>query len=186
METIRCFIAIELSREIKQALGEIERELQKSISGVKWVDPENIHLTLKFLGNIQKGTVEDIKHILEQAVSGTPPFKIRLSEAGAFPGISRPRVLWVGIDEGKHESAEIAGRIDDGVSRLGVEKESRPFHPHLTLARVKFIKDKDSVRNAFSSLRIPPSLMTADSLTLFQSTLTREGPVYTPLYSAGM
>lgn len=185
-ESMRCFIAIELSQEIKQALGQIEEELQKKIRGVKWVKPDNIHLTLKFLGNIEKETVEDIKKILDEVSSGAQPFKIRLSAAGAFPSPSRPRVIWVGIDEGKTESTELADRIDEEVEYLGIEKESRAFHPHLTLARLKFLKEKDAVKNAFASLKVPQAEMSATKITLFQSTLTGEGPIYTAIHTVGL
>jgi len=185
-EGMRCFIAIQLSQEIKQALGQIEQELQKGIRGVKWVKPDNIHLTLKFLGNIGEETVEDIKKILDEAVSGVRPFKIRLSAAGAFPSPSRPRVIWVGIGEGKNESTELADRIDEETAHLGIEKESRAFHPHLTLARVKFLKERDAVKDAFASLKVPQAEMSAKKITLFQSTLTGEGPVYTAIHTVDL
>ncbi len=181
-EKIRCFIAIELSQEIRQILGQIENELQKTIRGVKWVKPDNIHLTLKFLGHIEKDTVEEIKEILNKIVAATQPFKIRLSQAGAFPSPSRPRVIWIGINEGKNESSDLANLIEDKVTTLGIEKENRAFHAHLTLARVKFLKDKHSVKNAFASLKVPQTEMTATKITLFQSVLRGEGAIYTVLH----
>jgi len=181
---IRCFIAIELSEEIKNTLAKIEKELEKTIYGVKWVEPGNIHLTLKFLGYIEKDIVEKIKEILKEIAAGMKPFKIKLSSVGAFPSPSQPRVIWVGIDEGKKESTEIANLIEEKVSPLGIEKENRAFHPHLTLARVKFLKDKSSVKNAFASSKVPQVEMTATKITLFQSTLSPEGPTYSPLGTA--
>ncbi|MBL7071001.1 MAG: RNA 2',3'-cyclic phosphodiesterase [Candidatus Omnitrophica bacterium] len=181
-DKIRCFIAIELSKEIKQALEEIESKLQETIRGVKWVNPDNIHLTLKFLGNIEASAVEDIKKILDGAASGAGPFKIKLSNAGAFPDPARPRVIWIGIDEGTKESTDLADLIEQKAEPLGIEKEGRPFHPHLTLARVKFLKDRDSVKNAFTSLKVPHAEMTAPKITLFQSNLTPQGAVYTPIH----
>ena len=183
-EKIRCFIAIELSQETKETLRKIENDLQKTIHGVKWVEPNNIHLTLKFLGDIEKETIEKIKEILSQIAKETKPFKIRLSSAGAFPSPSQPRVIWIGIDEGKNESSSLANLIEERVAPLGIEKESRAFHPHLTLARVKFLKDKSSVKNAFASLKVPQTEMTATKIILFQSTLTREGSIYTVLHEA--
>ncbi len=183
-EKTRCFIAIELSREIKQALGAIQDELKKTVDGVKWVRPDNIHLTLKFLGHIEKEVVEKTKDILGRAAGRTKPFLMKLSSVGAFPDPSRPRVIWIGIDENK-ELSSLAGLIEEELVPLGIEKESRPFHSHLTLARVKFLKDKSSVKNAFASLEVPPVEMTASKITLFQSTLRREGPIYTVLHEAG-
>ena len=183
-ETIRCFIAIELSPEIRDTLREIQSDLKKSVVGVKWVKPENIHLTLKFLGHINPSTVEEVKSALTEIASHVKPFTIRLSSPGAFPSLGSPRVIWVGIDKGDKESIDLAGRIEEKTALLGIEKENRAFHPHLTLARVNFLKDKDLLKNAFSSLKVPPAEMTASKLTLFQSTLTREGSIYTVLHAA--
>ena len=182
-EKTRCFIAIELSREIRETLWQIEDELKKTIDGVKWVKPDNIHLTLKFLGHIEKEIVEGIKEILNKIAGQTKPFKIKLSSPGAFPSPDRPRVIWIGVEENK-ESSHLANLIDEKTASLGIEKESRAFHPHLTLARVKFLKDKFSVKNAFASLKVSPVEMTASKVTLFQSTLTREGAIYTALHEA--
>ena len=183
-EKVRCFIAIELSQEIREALGQIEDELRKTISGVKWVKPDNIHLTLKFLGHIEKETVEQIKEILNQVAAQIKPFKMKLSSPGVFPSPTRPRVIWIGIDEENKESSHLANLIEERLATLGIEKESRAFHAHLTLARVKFLKDKSSVKNAFASLKVPQTEMTASKIALFQSTLTREGSIYTILREA--
>ncbi len=183
-EKIRCFIAIELSREITDILSQIQDELKKTVSGVKWVRAEDIHLTLKFLGNIEEKAVEEIKEILNQIAAQTKPFKLKLSSAGAFPNPDRPRVIWIGMDEENKQGSFLANLIEEKLVSLGIEKESRAFHPHLTLARVKFLKDKSSVRNAFASLKVSPVEMTATKVTLFQSTLTREGAIYTALHEA--
>jgi len=183
-ETIRCFIAIELSQEIRNVLSEIQSELKETVGDVKWVRPENIHLTLKFLGHINQGVVEEVKSALSEIAAKTRPFRIKLSSPGAFPAPERPRVIWVGIDKGDKESIVLAGAIEDRASHLGIEKEEREFHPHLTLGRIDFLKDKNTLKDAFSSLEIPPVEMTASAITLFQSTLTREGAIYTVLQKA--
>jgi len=183
---MRCFIAIELSQETRGVLDKIQEELKQTIHGVKWVKPDNIHLTLKFIGNVEEETVDKIKEAMTQAASQTQPFKIKLSSAGAFPTPERPRVIWIGIEEGRKESTDIASSVEEKLIPLGIEKENRAFHPHLTLARVKFLKDKSSVKNAFTSLKIPQIEMTAEKVTLFQSTLSREGAVYSVLHEADL
>ncbi len=183
-ENIRCFIAIELSPEIKTALQKIEDELKSKVPSVKWVKPDNIHLTLKFLGHIDTDAVESVKAALGAIAQNAKPFVIRLSSPGAFPTPERPRVIWVGIDKGDKESIDLANSIEEKTALLGIEKENRAFHPHLTLARVDFLKDKSALKNAFDSLKIPPVEMTASKLTLFQSTLTRGGSIYTALHEA--
>ncbi|MBN1871192.1 MAG: RNA 2',3'-cyclic phosphodiesterase [Candidatus Omnitrophica bacterium] len=183
---MRTFIAIELSKEIKEALKTIEDELQGLIRGIRWIPPENIHLTLKFLGSIEVQTVEAIKNILSETAKEFKQYKIRLSSLGAFPNPARPRVIWVGVGDGSKECVDMAGFIEERASNLGIEKESRTFHPHLTLARVKFLKDKDSVRNAFAKIKITPKEMYVKKITLFQSELIKEGARYTPLWSADL
>lgn len=183
-KTVRTFIAIELSQEIKDALEYIENNLRTKISGVKWVRPENIHLTLKFLGHVRIDTLESVKIVLTETAKNAKPFTIRLSSPGAFPSVNGPRVIWIGIDKGNKESVDMANFIEEKTAVLGIEKENRAFHPHLTLARVNFLKDKYLLKNAFSSLKIPPVEMAASKLTLFQSTLTREGSIYTVLHAA--
>lgn len=181
-ETIRCFIAIELIQEIKDALSEAQAELKKTVRDVKWVNPDNIHLTLKFLGHINQDIVEEVKSALTEIAAMAKPFRLRLSSPGAFPTPERPRVIWVGIDDGAKESVSLANSIEEKVAHLGIEKEARAFHPHLTLARVDFLKDKSALKTAFASLKITPAEMTASKVTLFQSTLTRGGPIYNALH----
>ncbi len=181
---MRCFIAIELSEEIKRVLDDIERELKKTVTGVKWVPPENIHLTLKFLGNIECDKTERIKEFTDNIADKRRPFAIRISSLGAFPRVEWPRVIWVGIDKGKNECSSLAADIESQCTAVGIEKENREFHPHLTLARVKSLKNKNILRNAFASIGIPQAEMLASKITLFQSTLTSEGPIYTPLHEA--
>ena len=183
---IRCFIAIELSKEIKDALAQVEDEFKKTISGVKWLKPDNIHLTLKFLGNVEEENIEKVKDVLAQTASQAGPFKIKLSSPGAFPGPGNPRVIWIGIEEGKNETSSLVNILESELAPLGIEKKSRAFHPHLTLARVKFLKDKNSLKNALTRIQVPQTEMTASKITLFQSTLTREGAVYTALCEAGL
>ena len=183
-DKVRCFIAIELSQDIKETLNRIEDELKQTISGVKWVKPKNIHLTLKFLGHIEKEVVEKIQEILNQVARETKAFRIKLSSPGVFPSPTRPRVIWIGIDEENKEGTHLANIIEEKLVPLGIEKESRAFHPHLTLARVKFLKDKNSLKNALASLKVPQTEMTASKITLFQSALTREGSIYTVLHEA--
>jgi 2'-5' RNA ligase len=183
-DKIRCFIAIELSREIRQFLEQIENKLKQSIIGIKWVRPENIHLTLKFLGHIDKKVIGGVKKIISQIAHEYKSFTIRLSVPGAFPNPEYPRVIWIGIDIGVEECTSLAQHLEEKLVSLGIEKESRPFHPHLTLARIKLLKDKSLVKDAFTALKIPQIEMAVSKITLFQSILSSEGATYTILYEA--
>lgn len=179
---MRCFIAIELSQEIKTVLAATQAGLKPAFCGdIKWVDPENIHLTLKFLGEIDAALAEKTKSIIDEIASRTMPFTIRLSSAGAFPSPGWPSVLWVGIDIGKDGCINLAGRIEEKLAPLGVEKEPRPFHPHLTIARVKSLHGKQQTKGILESLKVQPVEMALSKMALFQSTLTSAGPIYTKL-----
>ena len=181
---MRAFIAIELSKEIRENLKCLEDRLSDIIHGIKWIQPDNIHLTLKFLGNIEEVKIPAIKNILDDIAKDNGPFKLRISNLGTFPSPSKPRVIWVGIDSGEKECAKIASDIEDRLIALGVEKEARNFHPHLTLARIKFLHNKFSVTTALAAIDIRPEEMKVTKLTLFRSDLTSQGAIYQKLYSA--
>lgn len=185
MEKIRSFIAIELDEEIKQTLASLIEKLKASGADVKWVKPENIHLTLKFLGHISKEKIDGIKRILDNAKDIFKPFRIILSDLGAFPKPSYPRVIWVGIKDGENNSKKIYDFMEKGLEKIGFQKEERPFSPHLTIGRVKSPKNRESLKSNIENLKnsLTKSL-DVGHITLFQSTLTPGGPIYTPLYKA--
>lgn len=181
-ESLRSFIAIELTKELHDELSALQQELKKSNIDAKWVSPENIHLTLKFLGNVDTDRIEKIKNILDEISKQTKPFYLHLAEIGAFPKLDYPRVLWVGIDEGGNETIEIANKLEDALERIGFQKENRPFSPHLTLARIRSPKNRDKLKalveqNAF----ISKNKLYVDKLALFKSTLTPKGSIYSKI-----
>lgn len=181
---MRTFIALELSAEIREELSRLHGEFKKTDADVKWVKPENIHLTLKFLGNVDEAKIEKIKNALGEISGREKPFEISLSGLGAFPNLNYPRVVWVGIDKGSSEAEKIAGLIADSMEKLGFPKEERPFSAHLTLGRVKSGRNKAGLKEKISSLSVQPKSCAVNHITLFQSTLTPAGPIYTPLYAA--
>ncbi len=137
-EQIRSFIAIELPEEVKTVLRRIQTELKlPEHTFVKWVAPDGIHLTLKFLGNISPQKVADITRVMEQASQGLGTFRLEITEVGAFPNMRQPRVLWVGIRGEVDKLVAWQQRIDNGLMPLGFAKETRAFTPHLTLARLR-------------------------------------------------
>jgi len=182
---IRSFIAIGLDSGIKAELEASICKLKGSGADVKWVRCENIHLTLKFLGNISPDTVEDVKKILDNAGMRFAPFKMTLSGVGAFPGLSHPRVIWVGIGEGADEAKKIYAFLEEGLEKLRFEREERPFSPHLTIGRVRSSGKKEALASAVEGLKLRPDIsQRVESITFFQSTLTPKGPIYTPLHKA--
>lgn len=180
---MRTFIAFELSSDIKNEFAELQEKLKKAGADVKWVNPNNIHLTLKFFGEISDDKVAPISKILDEISSENRPFKISLSGLGAFPDLNRPRVLWVGIGEGASSAEQIAKSLENNLEKLGFSKEERPFRAHFTLGRVKSGKNKSELKQKILSLEPRPASCTINSITFFRSILTPKGPIYTSIYA---
>jgi 2'-5' RNA ligase len=186
MEKIRSFIAIELPLEVKQALSRLQAKL-KSASGapVKWVEPGNIHLTLKFLGDISTEITGRITAALEDAARGTHPFDIGVRGLGAFPGLKNARVVWVGLTGELVKLEQLQKRIEAGLEPLGFPPEGRPFTPHLTIGRVRDYARPDN-RQALGEIIAETSFeqehkIGVNAIQLIKSQLTREGPIYSKI-----
>jgi 2'-5' RNA ligase len=184
---MRTFIAIELSDEIRSSLSQIESHLKYSGADVKWVDEKNIHLTLKFLGEIDEEKCDKIKAILDQIADSTRSFEISVNDIGAFPKIDHPRVIWVSLDKGAAESKLLAEKIDNALSGIGFEKDARPFTAHLTIGRVRSSKNKQALKEKMGSIGLQGTRdkkQVVSSIILFQSKLTPKGSIYTKLHEA--
>jgi len=180
--TIRAFIAIELPREIRDQLYEIQTKIRKTLSSsrISWVKSDNIHLTLKFLGDITQDQVSLIDESCD-FIRRAPVFDIRLSQFGFFPNAGKPRVIWCGYDADRRLS-EIQKQLDEKLSSIGFSSEEKQFTPHLTLARVKEIPKEQvkALSTAAKEIQIAAS-HPVHEITLFQSTLSPSGSIYTPL-----
>jgi len=187
---MRTFIAIELPKEIKDSLAQLQEELKKTGADVKWVKPENIHLTLKFLGEINNKKLEKITEILWDVAKNKDSFSIRLSSIGTFPVLSSPRVIWVGIDMGGKESEKIAWELEKKIARIGIPKEKRPFSSHITIGRTRSTQGRDNLiqelKNLEGNFRLENSEFLATKITFFKSTLTPTGPIYESLQEANL
>lgn len=145
---------------------------------IKAIGPENLHLTLKFLGDTRTDLVDDIHRVMVDSVKGVPPFDMTLKGCGAFPDRGRPRVLWVGC-QGAGPLTGIAAKMDEGVSRLGFKREKRGFAAHLTVARVRFTKDKQGLRDFFSKFDdMDHGTVKVDRIKLKKSVLSPRGATY--------
>ncbi|PMQ02221.1 MAG: RNA 2',3'-cyclic phosphodiesterase [Dictyoglomus sp. NZ13-RE01] len=175
----RLFIAIDLPFEIKKKIDECKKTLEVNIKhGVKWVELENYHFTIKFLGETQEEKIESISKIIEEISSEFKPFYISFKELGVFPNFKNPRVIWIGIDEGLDEMQNIFNTLEKRITKLGFPKDEKEFSPHLTLGRVKErLKWKEDWK-----IDIPEIRFLAIELTLFESQLSSQGPTYIPLY----
>jgi 2'-5' RNA ligase len=190
MPSIRAFVAIELDETIKAALGAVTSELKRRpVSHIgKWVAPQSIHLTLKFLGDIAESQVPTIGQALQRACAGLPPFSISLTEAGCFPNAQRPRVIWIGVGGNLEVLAQLQRAVESEINPLGFEPERRGFTPHLTLARIRD-KARSSERQELGQLltkvKVDTSAtMTVRELSLMRSELHPSGAVYTRLVAA--
>jgi RNA 2',3'-cyclic 3'-phosphodiesterase len=136
---IRCFIAIDLDSEVRQRLGDVQDHLRAALRGepLRWVRPDGVHLTLKFLGDQPADRIEPIQRVLSDWASGVDPFDLQITGAGAFPDAGRPRVVWVGVHESSGRLPGDVDRLEAALEPLGVRREGRPYQAHLTLARVK-------------------------------------------------
>ncbi|MBN1162078.1 MAG: RNA 2',3'-cyclic phosphodiesterase [Dehalococcoidales bacterium] len=185
MEKIRSFIAVELPVELKQALSRLQAKMKSASAPVKWVEPGNIHLTLKFLGDINVEITGRIAAALEDATRGEHPFDIGVSGLGAFPGLKNARVVWVGLTRELEKLEQLQKRIEAGLTPLGFPPEGRPFTPHLTIGRVRDYARPDD-RLALGEMIGGISLekeyeIGVKAVHLIKSQLTREGPIYSKI-----
>jgi len=186
MEQIRSFIAIELPREVKQGLGMlVERLRGGGYPVVKWVEPEGIHLTLKFLGDIASDKLPEIIRATGEAAQGISPFAVEISGLGTFPSWQQPRVVWLGVKGEANQLADLQKNIDAALAPLGFPPESRSFTPHLTLARVRErakAGERQEFGNWLRSTKFDSRLdFTVNAISLMKSELTLQGAIYTRL-----
>jgi len=187
---MRAFIAIPLPKEIKEQLSLIQEQLKRAKADVKWVAPENIHLTLKFLGEIDQEQADKISSSIIETAVAFPRFKARISALGAFPRISSVRVVWLGIEQGDAQVKEIAASLEEKLALLGLPKEERPFSSHITLGRTKSGLNLERLAKLLQEEGIlkeeQKKEFIIDRIILFQSRLSACGPTYEPLKEASL
>ena len=182
MEQIRSFIAIELPGDLKSLLDRLEAQLKaEKQPWVKWVSPGSIHLTLKFLGSIPVDKTIEITGAIEEATRGISPIHLKVEGLGVFPNPRMVQVAWVGVSGEVEKLKRLQGHIDTRLSRLGFTPESRPFTPHLTLARLSSRASPDE-RSRFGQLiagtKFAACPVEVDGISLMKSRLSREGAIY--------
>jgi 2'-5' RNA ligase len=190
MDAIRAFIAIELPEDIRKQLDAIEKQViaqagESALRAVRWVPANNMHLTLKFLGEVSTGNLQALARILQSEAAEHHGFEMTIGRLGAFPNVRRPRVIWVGT-EAPGELSGLQKAIESETHKLGYPVEERPFSPHLTLGRISQNARPDEVTRvarALSEIMIGEiGRMRVDRIHLFRSDLHPSGAVYTSLY----
>jgi RNA 2',3'-cyclic 3'-phosphodiesterase len=177
----RCFIAIGISDSIKKEIGKLLDIMQKHDADIKWVEPENIHLTLKFLGSTPDTLLPEVRESLSNILSSYKPFYIKIYGTGIFPNRKYPRVIWTGINDSDILD-KMKGDVEQAMALLGFQKEDKKFNPHLTLGRVRsskgvmnIVSELDNYKNMeFGNLHV-------DRIKLMKSDLKPKGAVYTCL-----
>jgi 2'-5' RNA ligase len=185
MPRLRTFIAVEVSPRVVARAGDLIDKLRTAAAEIAWVRPQQMHLTLKFLGDVPDTETPDICRVVRQAVSEVEPFEIICRGAGAFPNVEHPRTLWIGIQDGADELKRLQATIDDVLKReLGYGKEPRGFHPHLTIGRVKRLAPGGSEQLSgllAENAAFDADLAVIDEVVTFASFLGRQGARHEPL-----
>ena len=174
MPSVRCFVALDVSKSIRTALGEIIGLLRREVDGVRWVRPESVHLTIKFLGDVDRARLGAIKEALRGAVSGSA-IPLRLTALGGFPRADRARVIWVGVDGDLAALSCLQNDVEMAVETIGFEREQRAFSPHLTVGRAR----RSPV--VIPDVAVPELSFEGAVVALMESRLRPGGSVYTPI-----
>ncbi|MBS7638689.1 RNA 2',3'-cyclic phosphodiesterase [Candidatus Bathyarchaeota archaeon] len=180
-EILRVFVAVDFpDGDAKRRVIEVQEALSETGADIKPVEPENLHVTLRFLGEIEKSLVERVK--MELSTISFQPFNILFEGVGAFPDLRRINVVWIGIASGNVELLDLYGKINQALARCGLPPERRGFSPHLTVARVRSGRNMERLSKRIMELRgLEIGGFMVDSFRLKRSTLTPRGPIYNTL-----
>jgi len=181
---VRCFVAIDLTTDVRAAIARAQTRVRTAAThaDVRWVDPTQVHLTLKFLGAVVDERVPAVSAALETAVAGSRPVALAAAGLGGFPSLKSPRVLWAGITAGVPELVQLAAGIDRGLAPLGFPPEARPFRGHLTIGRVRSPRGGRELAAAVGAAGAPAfGSWTAPEVVLYESRLRPTGALYTPV-----
>jgi len=186
-ETIRTFIAIELPEAVLSHIEKVQKGIKSCGFKASWVQTKGIHLTLKFLGNIAASDAEKVGEAMSETAKAHRPISLSAKGIGVFPGIKKPRVIWVGLSGDTHPLIQMQKNLDENLQCLGFPKEDRPFKGHLTLARIKESIDAAKLLEAMNKFgSFESEKFTADKIILFKSELKPSGAVYTKLINVNL
>ena len=182
MPKVRTFIAVELPERVRADVSGLQKDLAASGLKLRWVQPQNMHLTLKFLGDVERGSIGDICTCVAAAAHRCPAFDLVPGGVGCFPGVKNPRVVWVGISGELGSLRSLQADVENALSPLGFKPEKRPYRGHLTIGRVKARPHPHKLAAALRNhLEFGSEGFTVDHVGVFQSVLQPEGPTYTRL-----
>jgi 2'-5' RNA ligase len=181
-KVIRTFVAVLLDEGIRQRISEAQQRAMELASGVKWVPPENFHVTLKFLGDVRRDKLSIVQSAIDDVVSKMAAFDLVLRGMGVFPTPRRPRVIWFGAEEGREQLIALAKAVEDRLVKAGYEKEEKPFKSHITIGRVKEARPIPGLVEGLEGIDTSElGVQRVASVAVMQSVLQRGGPIYSPL-----
>jgi 2'-5' RNA ligase len=182
-ETIRAFIAVPIPVSVLNHLGLIQSKLKASGLHLRWVKQKNIHITLKFFGEIEMAQVSPIAALVDQSVSSMPTFELQSKGVGVFPSLRRPRVVWAGLSGDLSALQELHASVNNAMTTIGFDKEKKKFQPHLTLARCRGKVDGRTLEKSLRSIKDHTSgIFVVKEICMFQSLLTPAGATYALLH----
>jgi len=184
-ELPRLFIAIEVPDVQRNELNSLQKRIKQHLEGVKWVRPEGLHLTLKFLGETEADKIDSIRKVMDSSVAAASRFQVQYSGIGVFPDTKKARVVWVGLKEGVSEVQKLADEIENNLSMYQFVKENRPYHPHLTLGRLRYPLPEKKIQHVLDQERNFITKTTEiEKITLYHSQLLKHGAIYSEVYNA--
>ena len=182
LNTMRTFIGIELPEKIIYTIRKVQEEIKSYGLKIRWVRPENIHLTLKFLGDIKEADTKNVSRAISESVTGYAPISLMVKGIGVFPGIIRPRVIWLGVANQIDVLTTFQKTLDEKLKAIGFPREKRPFKGHLTLGRIKSKIDPKTLHDVLKKFtQFESDHFFADRIILYKSDLKPGGAVYTKL-----
>ncbi|MBN1502498.1 RNA 2',3'-cyclic phosphodiesterase [Candidatus Woesearchaeota archaeon] len=176
---MRLFLAIKPDEKTIEQIGKLQEEIDTDLSEIRLLKPEQIHLTLKFLGEVDNNKLVKVIDCLNRI--RFTEFSLELNGVGVFPDEAFIRIIWVGLGHNR-ELLLLQEQIDNGLHKIGFARD-RKFHPHITIARVKFLKEKVAFLKNIRQLLTPNTSFIADKIILYKSTLTKQGPLYNAVKS---
>ncbi|HLC22065.1 MAG TPA: RNA 2',3'-cyclic phosphodiesterase [Candidatus Methylomirabilis sp.] len=180
--TVRAFVAVNLDQDLKDALAKVQERLKATRADVGWVRPESLHLTLKFLGQVEESRLGAVAEAIAAAATGYGSFRLVLGGVGAFPQPRAARVVWIGVQQGAEALVTLQARVEAGLEALGFAREERPFAAHLTLGRVRGPARREQLAVALTSIPAEPlGEMMLHRIDLMKSELGPGGARYTAL-----
>ena len=183
MDSYRTFVAIELPYALRAKLIEHIEQLRRNVPDTRasFSRERNLHLTLKFLGNVPDSQIPKLSGAVSCAVTAVRPFELTVAGCGVFPPKGRPNVLWIGVTDVERELAQLFQRIEDECSNVGFPREQRAFHPHLTIARLRKQGDERRLAEAHQKLGFNNQTFSVSEVVVFKSELLPQGSKHTPI-----